>query len=64
MTSRFDLYDFIANLIPGVVFLWCVQTTGGLIGWTLPLDFAGGLTETSVLVALSYVTGLLLQGVS
>jgi len=64
VTPRFDLYDFIANLIPGVVFLWCMQTMGSLIGWTLPLDFAGGLTETSVLVALSYVTGLLLQGVS
>ncbi len=64
MIPRFDLYDFIANLIPGLVFLWCVQTLAGLIGWHLPLDFAGGLAETSILVALGYITGLLLQGLS
>jgi hypothetical protein len=64
MTSRFDLYDFIADLIPGLVFLWCVQALVGLMGWHLPLDFAGGLAETSILVALGYITGLLLQGVS
>ncbi|MBE7559184.1 hypothetical protein HS125_09670 [bacterium] len=64
MIARFDLYDFVANLIPGLVFLWCVQVLAGLFGWTLPLDFAGGLAETSILVALGYVTGLLLQGLS
>jgi hypothetical protein len=62
--SRFASYDFIPNLIGGFVLLWCMQEIGSLIGWTLPLDFAGGLTETSVLGALSYVTSLLLQGVS
>lgn len=64
MIARFDLYDFVANLIPGLVFLWCVQTLAGLFGWTLPLDFTGGLAETSILIALGYVTGLLLQGLS
>ena len=64
MITRFDLYDFVANLIPGMVFLWCVQELVGLVGWHLPLDFAGGLAETSILVALSYITGLLLQGLS
>ena len=64
MIPRFDLYDFIANLIPGLVFLWCVEALAGLMGWHLPLDFAGGLAETSILVALGYITGLLLQGLS
>jgi len=62
MIARFDLYDFVANLIPGLVFLWCVQMLAGLFGWALPLDFKGGLAETSILVALGYITGLLLQG--
>lgn len=64
MIARFDLYDFIANLIPGLVFLWFVQKLGGLVGWQLPLEFTGGLAETSILIALGYVTGLLLQGLS
>lgn len=64
MIARFDLYDFVANLIPGLVFLWCVQILAGLFGWTLPLDFTGGLAETCILIALGYITGLLLQGVS
>lgn len=64
MIARFDLYDFVANLIPGLVFLWCVQALAGLLGWTLPLDFTGGLAETSILIALGYITGLLLQGLS
>lgn len=64
MIARFDLYDFVANLIPGLVFLWCLQVLAGLAGWSLPLDFTGGLAETSILVALGYVIGLLLQGLS
>lgn len=64
MIAHFDLYDFIANLIPGLVFLWCVQMLAGLFDWTLPLDFTGGLAETSILIAIGYVTGLLLQGLS
>ncbi len=64
MIARLDLYDFVANLIPGMVFLWCVQVLTGLFGWTLPLDFTGGLAETSILIALGYITGLLLQGLS
>jgi hypothetical protein len=64
MISRFDLYDFIADLIPGLVFLWCLQALVGLMGWHLPLDFAGGLAETSILLALGYIVGLLFQGLA
>jgi len=64
MIGKFDLYDFVANLIPGLTFLWCVQMLAGLLGWQLPLSLTGGLAETSVLIAIGYVSGLLLQGFS
>lgn len=64
MVSKFNLYDFIGNLIPGLVFLWCIGLMAGLLGIHMPLDFSGGLAETSILVALGYVAGLMLQAVS
>lgn len=64
MISKFNLYDFIANVIPGLVFLWCIQLLLALVGAHLPFDFAGGLAETSMLIALGYVAGLMLQAVS
>ena len=64
MIAKFNLYDFIANLIPGLVFLWCIGLMAPLVGLHLPLDFSGGLAETSILVALGYVAGLMLQAVS
>lgn len=64
MLAKFNLYDFIANLIPGLVFLWCIQLLITPFGLRLPLDFSGGLAETSMLIALGYVMGLMLQAVS
>lgn len=64
MIAKFNLYDFIANLIPGLVFLWCISLMAALVGAHLPLDFSGGLAETSILTALGYVAGLMLQAVS
>lgn len=64
MTTRFSLYDFIAVLIPGFLFLWAVSSFSDLVGISVNISLTGGLAETSVLVALAYVTGLLLQGVS
>lgn len=60
MISRFSLYDFIAVVIPGILFLWGVSFISG----SIDIPFTGGLAETSVLVALGYVTGLILQGIS
>ena len=60
MISRFSLYDFIAALIPGILFLWVISTFAD----SIDIPFTGGLAETSVLVALGYVTGLILQGIS
>ena len=64
MVAKFNLYDFIANLIPGAVFLWALEWMGTLVGWSSPFPLSGQLAETSLLVALSYVTGLMLQAVS
>jgi|SRR5579859_6257452 len=64
MVAKFNLYDFIANLIPGLVFLWCIGLLAALMNAHLPLDFSGGLAETSILIALGYVAGLMLQAVS
>jgi hypothetical protein len=64
MIAKFNLYDFIANLIPGLVFIWCIDLIGALIGFHPPFDFSGGLADTSMLIALGYVVGLMLQAVS
>jgi hypothetical protein len=60
MIARFSFYDFIAGVIPGILFLWGISLLSGWI--KIPLE--GGLAETSVLIALAYVTGLVLQGIS
>jgi hypothetical protein len=60
MISRFSLYDFIAALIPGILFLWAIS----IFVSPIEIHFTGGLAETSVLLALGYVTGLILQGIS
>jgi len=60
MIAKFSLYDLIAALIPGIFFLWGVSFTSS----SIDIPFRGGLAETSVLVALGYVAGLILQGIS
>ena len=60
MIARFNLYDFIANLIPGVCFLWCSSIMASSVGHHVPLDFSGGLAETSIIVTVGYVVGLML----
>jgi len=60
MIAKFGLYDLIAGVIPGILFLWGIS----LVSDPIDIPFTGGLAETSVLVALAYVTGLILQGIS
>jgi hypothetical protein len=60
MIARFGLYDIIAGVIPGILFLWGIS----LVSDSIEIPLTGGLAETSVLVALAYVTGLILQGIS
>src|SRR5579862_4763164 len=64
MIARFNLYDFLADLIPGLVSLWCLNLVLTILGWRLAFDFAGGWTEASMMIALGYVVGLMLQAVS
>jgi hypothetical protein len=64
MLNRFGLYDFFANVIPGIFFLWALGTVLGIRELQEALPLTGGLAETSVLVIIGYLTGLLLQGVS
>lgn len=64
MLARFGIYDFFANIIPGIFFLWALGTVLGLRELREALPFTGGLAETSVLVVVGYLTGLLLQGIS
>jgi hypothetical protein len=64
MLARFGLYDFFANIIPGVFFLWALGTVIGVRELREALPLTGGLAETSVIIVIGYLTGLLLQGVS
>jgi hypothetical protein len=64
MIAKFNLYDFIANLVPGLTFLWVLERLGKLAGWDSPIPMSGQLAETSVLIILSYVTGLMLQALA
>jgi len=62
MITKFGLYDFIAGVIPGILFLWGISLLSGCVD--IPLTVTGGLTETTILIALAYVSGLILQGLS
>jgi hypothetical protein len=64
LLARFGLYDFFANIIPGIFFLWALGTVLGVRDLREALPLTGGLAETSVLIVIGYLTGLLLQGVS
>jgi hypothetical protein len=64
MITKFSLYDFIAVLTPGLLFIWAISSFSESIGVAINVPLTGGLAETSVLIALAYVTGLLLQGIS
>ncbi len=64
MLSRFNLYDFIAVVIPGVFFLWALSTFADVFALKQAVPLSGGITETSVLVVVGYVAGLFLQGLS
>jgi hypothetical protein len=64
MIAKFNLYDFIANLVPGLTFLWVLERLAKFTGRDSPIPMTGQLAETSVLIILSYVTGLMLQALA
>ena len=64
MLNRFSIYDFIAILFPGIFFLWALAFVVGASRFEHAIPLSGGLADTSVLIVIGYVTGLLLQGIS
>lgn len=64
MLARFSLYDFIAVIMPGLFFVWALSLTpvGTILRATI--NFSGGLSDTSILIVIGYVTGLILHGIS
>ena len=63
MIGKFNVYDFLADLLPGLLVLWCLQQILEPRGFVLPIAFGGDFTETSILVVFGFVTGLFVQRV-
>ncbi len=63
MIGKFNVYDFLADLLPGLLVLWCLQQILESRGFVLPIAFGGDFTETSILVVFGFVTGLFVQRV-
>jgi len=64
MLGKFGVYDFIANLIPGLAFLWALSWLAQFFGYRPVVPISGSIGDTSVLIAWGYIVGLLLQGVA
>jgi F0F1-type ATP synthase assembly protein I len=64
MMQKFGLYDVIANLIPGLAFLWALSWLGQFLGHTPIIPISGSIGDASVLIAWAYIVGLLIQGVA
>ena len=64
MLAKFNLYDFIADIIPGITFIWVIERIFVAFGRTSPFPASGQIAETSVLIVLGYLCGLMLQALS
>jgi len=64
MAQKLGTYDVVASLIPGLAFLWGVAWLGKYFGFTPIIPISGSLGDTSVLLALAYITGLFVQGIA
>jgi hypothetical protein len=64
MTQKLGTYDVIAGLIPGLALLWGLAWLCDYFGAPRVIPISSSLGDTSLLLALAYVTGLLLQGIS
>jgi len=62
MLQKFALYDFLANLIPGLAFLWALSWLAQFFGHTPIIPISGSIGDASVLIAWAYIVGLLIQG--
>jgi hypothetical protein len=61
MIGKFNLYDFLADLLPGLLVLWCLEQLLKVRGVTLPIVFSGNLAEASMLIVFGFIAGLFLQ---
>ena len=64
MVTKFSFYEFISIFIPGILFIWAISPILNLMGLSIDFPFTGELSGTAILIALAYVVGLLLQGIS
>ena len=64
MLTRFGLYDFIAAVIPGLLFIWAILLFSDALNLSFKIPLTGELAETSILIALSYIVGILMQEIS
>lgn len=64
MLQKLGLYEFLANLIPGLAFISALSWLTQFFGHQPVLPITGAIGETSVLIAWSYLVGLLLQGIA
>src|SRR2546428_2182942 len=64
MLQKFGLYDFLANLIPGLAFLWALSWLGQFFGHTPIIPISESIGDASVLIAWAFIVGLLIQGVA
>jgi len=63
--DKLTYYDTLANLLPGVVFLWAISVLGPIPGDKVPLLLTSNTIIDSILfVALGYVVGHLIQFIS
>lgn len=64
MVGKFNAYDFIAVVIPGMFFIWALGTFSKVLSLDDLMLKSGDLAETSILIVQGYILGLLLQGIS
>jgi hypothetical protein len=63
--DKLTYYDTLANLLPGVVFLWAISVLGPITGDKLPILLTSNTIIDSILfIAVGYVVGHLIQFLS
>jgi hypothetical protein len=56
MKDKFNYYDFIANIIPGMFLVWIINS---LVGYNFL--FGNVITDSLIFIVLSYILGLMIQ---
>jgi hypothetical protein len=64
MVQKFGIYGIVANLVPGLAFLWALSWLAAFFGHGTVVPVSGSIGDASVLIAWAYITGLLIQGIA